>query len=83
MSVRTYDPKEPEIYKHGICTSAGCGQDYFSICKLCNLAYCFRHLKNAPHVCNTGQEFLVLTEDEVLDIFGPKEPGSQEDVRAE
>jgi hypothetical protein len=72
VSVRTYDPKEPEIYKQGACSSSGCGLDYFSICKLCNLAYCFQHLKNQPHVCNTGREFLVLSEDEVLDIFGPK-----------
>lgn len=51
MSVRTNDPRPPEIFKPALCT-AGCGKPYYSICKKCNLAYCFDHLR-VPHACET------------------------------
>lgn len=49
MSVRTYDPKPRDIFPPALCT-AGCGKPYYSICKKCNLAYCFDHLR-LPHSC--------------------------------
>lgn len=73
MSVRTFDPRPPEIFKPALCT-AGCGFEYHSICRLCNLAYCFNHLKNLPHACDTKREYLVLEPEEVAELFG--EPGT-------
>lgn len=71
MSVRIYDPKTPEIFRPALCT-AGCGKEYHSICRLCNLAFCFGHLKLEPHACDTKREYRVLTHDEVVQIFvGP------------
>lgn len=79
MSVRTWDPKQAEIFPTGHCSEAGCGQPYHTICSLCNLAYCFGHLpprkgalkfENGRHACNTGVEFLVLTPEEVEEIYG-------------
>ena len=70
MSVRTFDPKEPEVYRLALCSEQGCYVAYHSICRICNRAFCFQHLKIVPHCCDTHQEFLVLTEDEVLDLFG-------------
>lgn len=70
MSVRTYDPREAEVFKPGHCSEPQCGKPYYTICGLCNLAYCFDHLKLKPHHCNTHTEFIVLTEDEVMDLFG-------------
>lgn len=49
MSVRTYDPKPRDVFPPALCT-AGCGKPYYSICKKCNLAYCFDHLR-LPHAC--------------------------------
>ena len=70
MSVRTYDPRSAEIFEPGRCSERGCGLAYYTICGLCNLAYCFGHLKGI-HVCNTRTEFLVLTEEEVEEIHRP------------
>ncbi len=66
MSVRTFDPKTPEIFPSGRCT-AGCGKEYHSICRLCNLAYCFEHLKLKPHACDTKWEHKVQTLEESLE----------------
>jgi hypothetical protein len=75
MSVRTFDPKPREIYPTALCT-AGCGQEYYSICRHCNLAYCFDHLKLEPHVCDTKSEFFVLTEEEAFEpLFHALEVG--------
>lgn len=53
MSVRTNDPRPPEIFKPALCAvGVGCGKPYESICGKCNLAYCSDHLK-APHACET------------------------------
>lgn len=52
MSVRTNDPRPAEIFKPALCT-AGCGKPYYSICKRCNLAYCFEHLHFGLHACET------------------------------
>lgn len=70
MSVRTYDPRDAEIFKSGMCSQSDCGKPYYTICKLCNLAYCFEHLKNLPHHCNTRTEFIVLTPEEVQELQG-------------
>ncbi len=69
MSMRTFDPKEPEAYPQAHCSEDRCWNPYHTICRLCNLAFCLGHLKNYPHKCDTGMQFLVLTEDEVLDLF--------------
>lgn len=69
MSVRTYDPKEAEIFQPGRC-SAGCGKEYYSICRFCNLAYCFEHLKTKPHACDTKEEYWVPTFEEWLGGLG-------------
>ncbi len=77
MSMRTYDPKETEVFPPALCGEIGCGKPYHSICKLCNIAFCVDHLREPfkklsetkPHRCDTGIQFLVLTEDEVIDLF--------------
>lgn len=51
MSVRTYDPRPIEIFPVPLCSKKNCGKPYSSICKVCNLAYCFDHLKLKPHSC--------------------------------
>jgi hypothetical protein len=68
MSVRTYDPKTPEIFKSGLC-SAGCGKEYFTICRYCNLAYCFEHIKLKPHACDTKVPYTVPTREEAGDVL--------------
>lgn len=70
MSVRTYDPKEPEFFGPGRCSAPGCGSVYHTICRLCNLAYCRGHLLARPHSCDTHVEFIVLTEEEVRELLG-------------
>jgi len=79
VSVRTWDPKQAEIFPSGHCAEAGCGQPYHTICGLCNLAYCFGHLPARKgmskfevgcHACDTGVEFLVLTPEEVQEMLG-------------
>lgn len=72
MSVRIYDPKTPEIFGEALC-SQGCGKPYYSICRFCNLAYCFEHLKKSPHACDTKREYIVLTPEEVLELFSDPE----------
>ena len=80
MSMRTYDPKEAEAYPPALCGEIGCGKPYYTICRLCNIAFCWDHLTDRldldffkfrakPHRCDTGMQFLVLTEDEVIDLF--------------
>jgi hypothetical protein len=73
MSVRTYDPKEAEIFKEGSCSELRnelkCWIPYNTICKLCNRAFCFNHL-NFWHTCDTHTEFLVLTPEEVHELNG-------------
>lgn len=71
MSVRNYDPKEAEIFPTAQCSESLCGKPYHTICRLCNRAFCFAHLKTIPHACDTHVEFLVLTPDEVLELFSP------------
>lgn len=77
MSMRKYDPKEAEVFPPALCAEPGCGKPYHTICRLCNIAFCYYHLtepfktlaQTKPHRCDTGMQFLVLTEDEVLDLF--------------
>lgn len=52
MSVRTYDPKPRDIFPPALCTT-GCGKLYHTICKKCNLAYCFEDLPPGRHACET------------------------------
>lgn len=88
MSVRSYDPKPAEIFPTAKCSEPLCGEPYWTICRLCNRAFCSNHLLNPmapdfwnvlkkPHTCDTHQEFLVLTPEEVHElnsngVFGEK-----------
>lgn len=71
MSVRTFDPKPIEIFPQPLCSEKGCGNPYHSICRLCNAAFCLKHLKDEPHHCDTHSEFLVLEKEEVEELFNP------------
>lgn len=69
MSVRSYDPKPAEIFPTAKCSEPLCGMPYWTICRLCNRAFCSNHLLN-PHTCDTHVEFIVLTRMEVEELFG-------------
>lgn len=52
MSVRTFDPREAELFGAARCSEQGCNEPYSTICKRCNLAYCRKHLSTeTPHSC--------------------------------
>jgi hypothetical protein len=68
VSVRTYDPREAEVYEGARCSEPPCMRQYHTICRLCNAAFCFDHLKTRPHTCDTHVEFLVLTPEEVQEL---------------
>ena len=77
MSVRIYDPKQPEIFPDASCSEPLCSTPYKTICRLCNRAFCFAHLRVVPHICDTHVEFIVLTSEEVHEIHGNGVLGEQ------
>lgn len=81
MSVRTNDPRPPEIFKPALCAiGAGCGKPYESICPKCNLAYCVDHLKT-PHGCGNWPATRLATPEpdpaKVKEKWPPLDPDTR------